>query len=129
MHACTVGLGALGLAALLLAVPAPASARWFTIPGVCLVNTMTGQEMTLSEYGSRAATSEFRASNGACPLGVEEGLKNEVKEQAMEWALGLRTELQLDAGKSASDSRKPVHRSFFLKASRKRILLGFGMQW
>lgn len=30
---------------------------------------------------------------------------------------------------SASESRNSLRRSFFLKASRKRILVGFGVEW
>ncbi len=128
MHAVAMGAGVLGALALLSAIPAPTVAGWWTIPSVCLATPMMGQDLTLVDAGTQAV-SQFGPSSGGCPFKAEEGLRREVQTQAMEWALGLRSELQLDAGTSASDARTRLHRSIILKASRKRILLGFSLEW
>jgi hypothetical protein len=120
---------ALGLLWLLPALPA--SAGWLDLPSVCLVNTMTRAEMPASEFGpsamERFMVSGYRGSSGSCPLDVEDTLERQAKDQAADWLLGLRSELRFSEKRDGATH--PLRRSFFLRASRKRVLAGFGLEW
>jgi hypothetical protein len=121
------------LAMLVLLTPRPAAAGWLDMPSICLVNTITTEPMTPAEQGMAALQQrtmlQYRRSNASCPFVAQDGLRNEVREQLVEWALGLKAELHLQPAHVRPERSSSLRHSFVLKLSRKRVMLGLEMEW
>lgn len=93
--------------------------------------------------GAGSVVSDFRAASGGCSFQFEDALRGTVSQ----WFLGFKFDLALVSTLAKTFGVKPknsedleirsgittssaaTHRSFFAKASRKRILFGFSVEW
>jgi hypothetical protein len=148
MSNCTTiaALGALALAAFLF-LPQPA--RGELLPGqpsFCLVNSAFGESELVSDY----------ARSGQCFLGLEQMYRHTLRGEARDllaglthWALGFNVDMrfvnriaerfgitardkgtvEIRAQNADRQTGAPTRRSFFMKASRKQIFVGFNMEW
>jgi hypothetical protein len=144
--ATIAALGALALAAVLF-LPLPA--RGELLPGqpsFCLVNSAFGEPTFVSDY----------ARSNQCFLGLEQMYRDTLKNEARDliagvthWALGFNLDLrfvnriteklgitgkdkgmvEIRAQNGDGQSASTTRRSFFMKASRKQIFVGFNMEW
>ncbi len=126
--------------ALFLALPVPGHAA----PMVRLDSCLAQNVMTESFMGSG-----FRSAGGACSFGFDDVVRGAVRTQISQWLLGFQLdvgflsrlaemlrekdaqgiEIRSNNASGGSSITPPQHRSFFLKASRKRVLLGFTLEW
>jgi hypothetical protein len=121
------------LALLLVLVPRPAAARWLDMPSICMVHTISTEPMTAAEQGMAALEQrhalQYRGSSAGCPFVAQDGVAKEVKEQLIEWALGLKAELPLQPAPARAEQGSTVRHSFIFKLSRKKVMVGFEMEW
>lgn len=121
-----------------LASPGLAAAGDLWIPDLCVAQNFGGSGFVVSD---------FRATSSGCSFQFEDALRGTVSTQVSQWLLGFKLDLSLlsklvetfgaksktseglEVRGAIPSSTPSTRHSFFMKASRKRVLLGFTLEW